>query len=94
MLSAPNGGQATALNRGLAITDAGIAVRIDADCVMGPDALVYAVPWFRDPGIGTVGAMEEPRTDTVTWFHRLRALEACSSSGSPGSARAWSTASW
>jgi len=42
---------------------------------MGFDALVYAVPWFRDPRIGTVGAMEEPRTDTVTWFHRLRTFE-------------------
>ena len=75
VLSAPNGGQATALNRGLAVTNAEIVVRIDADCVMGPDALVYSVPWFRDPRIGCVGAMEEPRTDTVTWFHRLRALE-------------------
>jgi cellulose synthase/poly-beta-1,6-N-acetylglucosamine synthase-like glycosyltransferase len=76
VLSAPNGGQSAALNRALAVTDAEIVVRIDADCVMGPDALVYSVPWFRDPHIGCVGAMEEPRTDTVTWFHRLRALEA------------------
>ena len=75
VLSAPNGGQAAALNRGLAATDAEIVVRIDADCVMGPDALVYSVPWFRDPRIGCVGAMEEPRADVVTWFHRLRALE-------------------
>ena len=28
---------------------------------MGPDALVYRVPWFRDPVIGSVGAMQEPR---------------------------------
>lgn len=75
VLSAPNGGQAAALNRGLAATGADIVVRIDADCVMGPDALVYAIPWFRDPRIGSVGAMEEPRTDTVTWFHRMRVLE-------------------
>ena len=75
VLTAPNGRQAAALNRGLAIADAEIVVRIDADCVMGPDALVYSVPWFRDPRIGCVGAMEEPRTDTVTWFHRMRALE-------------------
>jgi cellulose synthase/poly-beta-1,6-N-acetylglucosamine synthase-like glycosyltransferase len=76
VLSAPNGGQAAALNRALAITDAEIAIRIDADCVMGPDALVYCTPWFRDPEIGSVGAMEEPRADSVTWFHRMRALEA------------------
>ena len=42
---------------------------------MSPDALVYSVPWFRDPEVGMVGAMQEPRYDTVTWFHRLRALE-------------------
>lgn len=75
LLTSSNGGQAAALNRGLAITRAEIVVRIDADCVMGPDALVYSVPWFRDPQIGCVGAMEEPRTEAMTWFHRMRALE-------------------
>lgn len=75
VLTAANGGQAAALNRGLTVTSASIVIRIDADCVMGPDALVYSIPWFRDPEIGSVGAMEEPRTDSVTWFHRLRVLE-------------------
>ena len=75
VLSARNGGQAAALNRGIAITDAEIIVRVDADCVLGPDALVYSVPWFRDPDVGSVGAMEEPRTDTRTWFHEMRKLE-------------------
>ncbi len=75
VLTAPNGGQAMAINRGLTITNAAIVVRIDADCVMGPDALRYSVPWFEDAQIGCVGAMEEPRTDTVSWFHRLRTLE-------------------
>ena len=76
VLTAPNGGQSLALNRALAITDADICVRVDADCVMDSEALVYSVPWFRDAEIGMVGAMEEPRMDTVTWFHRLRTLEA------------------
>ncbi len=75
VFTGPNARQAAALNRAMAITDAEIIVRIDADCVMGPDALVYSVPWFRDPEIGMVGGMEEPRTDTVSWFHRLRVLE-------------------
>lgn len=75
ILSAENGGQAAALNRGIKITDSEIVVRVDADCVLGPDALVYAVPWFRDPEVGSVGAMEEPRTDTRTWFHEMRRLE-------------------
>ena len=76
VLTAPNGGQSAALNRALAVTEAEIVVRMDADSVMGTEALVYAVPWFADPEIGMVGAMQEPRRDTVTWFHRLRALEA------------------
>ena len=75
ILTGPNGGQAVALNRGIETTEAEIIIRVDADCVLGEDALVYAVPWFRDPGIGSVGAMEEPRTDTRTWFHQLRRLE-------------------
>ena len=75
VLSAPNGGQSAACNRALAVSSAEVVVRIDADCVMGKDALVYCVPWFRDPRIGSVGAMQEPRTDVVTWFHRLRAIE-------------------
>jgi cellulose synthase/poly-beta-1,6-N-acetylglucosamine synthase-like glycosyltransferase len=76
ILNAPNGGQSAALNRALSVTNADICVRIDADSVMGPEALLYSIPWFRDPEIGMVGAMQEPRTDTVTWFHRLRTLEA------------------
>ena len=75
ILTDRNGGQAAALNRGIKITDAEIIIRVDADCVLGPDALVYSVPWFRDPDVGSVGAMEEPRTDTRTWFHEMRKLE-------------------
>jgi cellulose synthase/poly-beta-1,6-N-acetylglucosamine synthase-like glycosyltransferase len=76
VLTEPNGGQSMALNRALAVTSADIVIRIDADCVMGEEALVFSVPWFDDPVIGSVGAMEEPRADNATWFHRLRALEA------------------
>jgi cellulose synthase/poly-beta-1,6-N-acetylglucosamine synthase-like glycosyltransferase len=75
VLAGPNGRQSAALNRAIAATEAEIIIRVDADCVLGEDTLVYAVPWFEDPEIGCVGAMEEPRTDTVTWFHRMRALE-------------------
>ena len=75
ILNDRNGGQASALNRGIAITEAEIIIRVDADCVLGEDALVYSVPWFRDPEMGGVGAMEEPRTDHMTWFHQMRRLE-------------------
>jgi cellulose synthase/poly-beta-1,6-N-acetylglucosamine synthase-like glycosyltransferase len=75
VLTGPNRRQSAALNRAIAATRAEIIIRVDADCVLGEDTLVYAVPWFEDPDIGCVGAMEEPRTDTVTWFHRMRVLE-------------------
>jgi len=75
VVSGPNGRQAVALNRALAVSSAPVVVRIDADCVMGPDALRYCVPWFADPDIGSVGAMEEPWAEHWTWFHRLRVLE-------------------
>ena len=75
VLRGPNGRQSAALNRAIAATEAEIIVRVDADCVLAEDTLVYAVPWFRDPEIGSVGALEEPRTDTRTWFHEMRKLE-------------------
>ncbi|HVX43161.1 MAG TPA: glycosyltransferase [Mycobacteriales bacterium] len=75
VLNGKNGKQARALNRAIAVTESDIIVRIDADCVMGEDALVYAITWFQDPEIGCVGAGMMPRTDTVTWFHRMRAME-------------------
>jgi cellulose synthase/poly-beta-1,6-N-acetylglucosamine synthase-like glycosyltransferase len=75
VLTGRNGGQSAALNRALAISSADIVVRIDADGLMGAAALLYSVPWFRDPAVGSVGAMEEPRADGSTWFHRLRTLE-------------------
>ena len=94
ILNAPNGGQAAALNRGIEITSADVIIRIDADCVMGEDALVYAMPWFADPQIGSVGAVEMPRTDTVTWFTGCARWKRCSSSRSPGWRRTRSTESW
>ena len=93
VLSGPNGGQAAALNRALAITDAEIAVRVDADCVLGPDALVYSVPWFQDPAIGCVGRWKShgpTRSRGSTGCARWRP---CSSSGSPGWGSPWWTGS-
>ena len=52
VLTGPNGRQSAALNRAIAATDAEIIVRVDADCVLGEDTLVYTVPWFsRPPGL-------------------------------------------
>jgi cellulose synthase/poly-beta-1,6-N-acetylglucosamine synthase-like glycosyltransferase len=75
VLGGRNRGQSAALNRALAVTDAEIVVRMDADGLMSPDALTYAVCWFADPVIGLVGAVEQPRPDGATWFHQMRALE-------------------
>jgi cellulose synthase/poly-beta-1,6-N-acetylglucosamine synthase-like glycosyltransferase len=76
ILSAGNGGQAAAMNRGIQLATTDVLIRLDADCVLGPDTLGYGMPWFADPDVGTVGAIELPRKDTVTWFSRVRALEA------------------
>lgn len=85
-ISHPNTGKAGALNRGLAQATADIVVRLDADCVLHPDALVYTAPCFDDPDVGIVGALMLPRPDNTGWFARMRAIEclftfACSRMG-------------
>ena len=59
----------------------------------GPGRTGLLGPVVPRSGCRHGGAMQEPRQDTVTWFHRLRAWRRCSSSGLPGWARAWSMAS-
>ncbi|MFN3351086.1 glycosyltransferase [Pseudorhodoplanes sp.] len=49
-----NGGKASALNVGIAKTDAEIIVAIDGDTVLWPDAIEHLVAHFQDPTIGAV----------------------------------------
>lgn len=49
-----NQGKAAALNRGLAAAHSDIAVTIDADTLIAPDALARIASWFIDPEVGAV----------------------------------------
>ncbi len=49
-----NGGKASALNEGLAVTDAEIAVMVDGDTVFEPDTLRRLVQPLADPRMGAV----------------------------------------
>lgn len=60
-----NGGKHTALNAGIAMTDAEIVGCMDADSFVEPDALKETVPYFDDPKVAaTTVAMSvhQPRT--------------------------------
>jgi cellulose synthase/poly-beta-1,6-N-acetylglucosamine synthase-like glycosyltransferase len=71
-----------ALNQALASCTADIVVRIDADCTMDRNAILYAVPWFlRDPLVGSVGAFSRPLGPYTSWIQRMRAFELCYSYG-------------
>ncbi len=50
----PNGGKASALNLALSHSDAPVAVGVDADTQLDPDALAKVARWFADPTIGAV----------------------------------------
>lgn len=51
-----NGGKHTALNAGIALTDAEIIGCLDADSFVEPDALAEIVPGFEDPKVAAVTA--------------------------------------
>ena len=67
-------GKSAALNLALAVADADVVVRIDADTLIAEDALVHVPRWFRDERIGLVEALMWPRGNT-TPFHRMRLFE-------------------
>ena len=70
-----NTGKAGALNRALAVADTEIVLRLDGDCVMDADALIYTAPWFEDPKVGILGSRMLPRRDCDTWYSRMRGIE-------------------
>ena len=74
LLSFPNGGKATALNRGLARTHGDIVVALDADTLFPPDTLPRLARWFADPRVGAVAgnAIVGNRLNLIT---RWQALE-------------------
>ncbi len=54
VLAKENGGKHTAMNMGLAHTDAELVGCLDADSVVAPEALMKIVPVFNDPQIAAV----------------------------------------
>ena len=54
VLQKPNGGKASALNHGLASTDAEVIVVVDADSIVERDALAELVKPLGDPSVGAV----------------------------------------
>ncbi len=54
MLRQPNGGKASALNRGIEAARGEIIVALDADTLFLPDTISKLVRRFEDPGVGAV----------------------------------------
>ncbi len=69
-------GKSAALNQALAICEADIVFRVDGDCEIEENSLLYAVPWFLNyDDVGLVGAVTIPKEPYTTWIDRMRLLE-------------------
>jgi cellulose synthase/poly-beta-1,6-N-acetylglucosamine synthase-like glycosyltransferase len=74
VLTKPNGGKASALNRGLMVATGEIMVSLDADTLFAPDTITRLVRHFHDPGVGAVSG--NVRVGNVhNLFTRWQALE-------------------
>jgi peptidoglycan-N-acetylglucosamine deacetylase len=74
LMSFPNGGKATALNRGLEVAKGEIIVALDADTLFPPNTLPRLARWFVNPKVGAVAgnAIVGNRLNLIT---RWQALE-------------------
>jgi cellulose synthase/poly-beta-1,6-N-acetylglucosamine synthase-like glycosyltransferase/peptidoglycan/xylan/chitin deacetylase (PgdA/CDA1 family)/spore germination protein YaaH len=74
VLRKPNGGKASALNRGLMAATGEIMVSLDADTLFAPDTIERLVRHFRDPQVGAVsGNVRVGNAHNI--FTRWQALE-------------------
>ena len=84
VIDGQHAGKSTALNRALSVCTAEIVVRIDSDCAMHPEALLYAIPWFaKYPNVGLVGAFNFPKAPYISWVDRMRTFELTFAFGLP-----------
>jgi cellulose synthase/poly-beta-1,6-N-acetylglucosamine synthase-like glycosyltransferase len=84
VIDGEHAGKSTALNRALSVCTADIVVRIDSDCRMHPEALLYAMPWFsKYPNVGLVGAFNFPKAPYTSWVDRMRTFELTFAFGLP-----------
>lgn len=74
ILTQPNRGKWAALNHGISVTNADIAVCIDADTQIDPKALMWLCRHFSDPKIGAVAGKVRVGNRTRL-LARLQALE-------------------
>ncbi len=74
VLRQENGGKASALNYGLQFVDEEIFVGIDADTLIGTDAIAYLVPHFRDPLVAAIAGNAKVGNRVNLWT-RWQALE-------------------
>jgi len=74
LLMQPNRGKPTALNHGLAEATGEIAVSIDADTIVDPEAVPRLVRHFADPKVGAVAGNVKVMNRN-RWITRWQALE-------------------
>jgi len=84
VLAGRHRGKSTALNLALTRCTADYVIRHDTDCLVHPNAFLYAIPWLEaDPKIGLVGAFMLPKMPFTSWIDRMRALELSTGFGLP-----------
>jgi cellulose synthase/poly-beta-1,6-N-acetylglucosamine synthase-like glycosyltransferase/spore germination protein YaaH/peptidoglycan/xylan/chitin deacetylase (PgdA/CDA1 family) len=74
VLRQENGGKASALNYALQFVTEEIFVGIDADTLIGTDAVAYLVPHFQDPRVGAMAGNAKVGNRVNLWT-RWQALE-------------------
>jgi cellulose synthase/poly-beta-1,6-N-acetylglucosamine synthase-like glycosyltransferase len=69
-------GKSGALNQALKRCVAEFVYRVDADCIVHPDCILYSMPHFlAQPRVGIVGAFTLPKAPYTTWIDRMRMFE-------------------
>ena len=78
LLTLANGGKARALNQGLALATAPIAIALDADTQFEPTTIARLARWFVDPTLGAVAgnAKVGNRVNLVTRWQALEYITA------------------
>ncbi|MFN8542949.1 MAG: glycosyltransferase family 2 protein [Candidatus Binatia bacterium] len=77
VVSQPNGGKASALDRGIAAAAGEYVLCVDGDSVLHPGSLTAAVRHFRDPRVGAVAGNVKVanRVNLLTWMQAIEYAE-------------------
>ncbi len=67
LIRKPNGGKASALNRGLMVATGDIMVSLDADTLFAPDTIAKLARHFADPNVGAVSGNVRVGNATNIW---------------------------